>query len=1113
MSNQEAKGLHTFRDRNAPEIRLQEGGGVRTYTQHYTDVKRQLDYQFISHYHPYVSELVKRLAEHSIPGLQDADTDFSHGKVQDAEGRDHPAAFYDDKIFTPTVYAPTAAVDMKHPPLKQLEFDSDGAYSVYNWELFYHVPLAVAIQLSKNGHYEEAQKWFHYIFDPTDDSADATPERFWKVWPLRKKDVVKIEEILINLSADVDHVLRGRTIDSITAWTEYPFRPHVVARYRQTPYMYKAVMAYLDNLIAWGDSLFLQDTGEAINEAMQIYVMAANILGPRPEEVPSKGTVGTLTYARLRGTGANNQLDAFSNALVDLESEIPFEIGPPPKGAQPVDLLTALRSLGKVLYFCVPRNDKLLGYWDTVADRLFKIRNSLNLQGVFRQLPLFEPPIDPALLVRAVAAGLDVGAVAAGLNQPLPLVRCLFLIQKAGEICAEVKTFGGLLLSALEKGDGEALQILRARHERQILELGEAVKYSQLQEATKAKEGVQKQLAAATARWVYYETLLGKPTLQLPDLDEVDNDALMKLSFQSTEPVVVPRDITVDIDPAGNALAEGNKLSHHETTEVKKLQDAQDKQSSASTMEIVASAMNIIPSFGVRIAPIGVGASINFGGSNIAAIFQAIAASDRGDAGARTFEANKSAKVGTFERRTQDWTFQSNNAANEITQLFKQLRAAQIREAVAKREWENHQQQIANAREIEQFLTDDKLGKTTNQSFYLWMKGEVKGLYSRCFQLAFETAKKAERALQHELGDSDLSYIQFDYLGGKETLLAGEKLYLDIKRMEMAYHDLNQREYELTKHVSLLELDARALLSLRASGSCSISLPEELFDLDGPGHYFRRLKSLALSLPCVSGPYVSVPCTLTLQRSSIRAQAAVGGDGYARTGSDDGRFNDHFGGLQSIVTSSAQNDSGLFEANLHDERFLPFERSGAISQWTLQLPNIAAFDYTTISDAVLHLRYTAREGGAALAKVAAAHFEDAITSAAAPGCVRLLSVRHDFPVEWARFKNAPAAARYPVTLQLAEEHYPFFSGGRLNQLTRVELFASGMKRDLNVSGKADGTGGTATLTQAPPFGKLRWGAIAGEPNTLPPPPPLGDFTFFVDHNSADDLWLVLTWSA
>ena len=101
-----------------------------------------------------------------------------------------------------------------------------------------------------------------------------------------------------------------------------------------------------------------------------------------------------------------------------------------------------LRSLGKTLYFCVPRNDKLLGYWDTVADRLFKIRNSLNFQGVFRQLPLFEPPIDPALLARAAAAGLDVGAIVNGLNQPLPLVRFQLLVQKATEICQEVKVAG-----------------------------------------------------------------------------------------------------------------------------------------------------------------------------------------------------------------------------------------------------------------------------------------------------------------------------------------------------------------------------------------------------------------------------------------------------------------------------------------------------------------------------------------------------------------------------------------------------------------------------------------------------------------------------------------------
>ena len=41
--------------------------------------------------------------------------------------------------------------------------------------------------------------------------------------------------------------------------------------------------------------------------------------------------------------------------------------------------------------------------------------------------------------------------------------------------------------------------------------------------------------------------------------------------------------------------------------------------------------------------------------------------------------------------------------------------------------------------------------------------------------------------------------------------------------MEMAYHDLNQREYELTKHVSLLQVDPLALVQLRATGTCNFT--------------------------------------------------------------------------------------------------------------------------------------------------------------------------------------------------------------------------------------------------------------------------------------------------
>ena len=48
-------------------------------------------------------------------------------------------------------------------------------------------------------------------------------------------------------------------------------------------------MTYIDNLIAWGDQLFSQDTIEAINEATQLYVMAADLLGPRPRRPSPAG--------------------------------------------------------------------------------------------------------------------------------------------------------------------------------------------------------------------------------------------------------------------------------------------------------------------------------------------------------------------------------------------------------------------------------------------------------------------------------------------------------------------------------------------------------------------------------------------------------------------------------------------------------------------------------------------------------------------------------------------------------------------------------------------------------------------------------------------------------
>lgn len=107
-------------------------------------------------------------------------------------------------------------------------------------------------------------------------------------------------------------------------------------------------------------------------------------------------------------------------------------------------------------------------------------------------------------------------------------------------------------------------------------------------------------------------------------------------------------------------------------------------------------------------------------------------------------------------------------------------------------------------------------------------------------------------------------------------------------------------------------------------------------------------------------------------KSFIRKKQVLSDGDYISSGDNDDRFDIHLGSKQFIVTSSVQNDAGLFELNMPNERKLPFEYSGIISEWQLSLPSregeIRQFNFDTISDVIIHLHYTGREGGGLLRK-------------------------------------------------------------------------------------------------------------------------------------------------
>ena len=1006
----------------------------------WSDLANPFTYTFENFFHPFVGELISKLNKDSLPGM--------------LAGQLDPLLKQD---FFKVLYEPTKddLVQVEYSP-KEIDVAEHGPYANYNWELFFHIPLTIAVHLSKTQRFAEAQRWFHYIFNPTsNDQTVNPPMRFWQFLAFRKNDGSRtIDEILRLLStpktelSGADQDLQKDVLRGYHAILNKPFQPHAVARTRHLAYQYCVVMKYLDNLIAWGDNLFMQDTVETINEATQHYVLAANLLGSRPQRIPPRGTVKPKTFAQLKAG-----LGPFGNALVDLEGQFPFNLAPPTSGSGDGSSAGPLFGIGRTLYFCIPPNEKMLGYWDTVADRLFKIRHCMNIEGVVRQLALFDPPIDPGMLVKAAAAGINIGSIVNGLNKPIGAVRCLTMIQKALELCGEVRGLGGALLAAIEKGDGEHLALVRQRHEIQIQKMARELRFLQWKSAEEATKSLFTSRATALERLHYSQRILGLSADQnAPDTITLDRRELTEENFDEAYASLVgqyEKNLTMQSHPnldladansplnVADVISQGQLyLTNKEFQALNVLPiESANLRVGAAAADLITAALSIIPYAKAHVQPMGFGATVEFPiGQTISVVGGAVSRSVGVVASLKDSAASLLGQTASHERRADEWVLQHNLAAHELMQIGRQILTSLIAEQIAHHEYLNIKQQIENAEEVDLFLHE----KFTNEDLYLWMQGEISRLYYEYYRFAFDTARKAERTMKQELMRPELDaqdFVKFNYWdGGRKGLLSGEALYLDVKRMEMAYHDNNKRELELTRHVSLRQLSPIALLFLKAKGSCTVTIPEWLYDLDCPGHYGRRIKSVALSVPSVVGPYTSVNCTLSLLKSSLR-KSPVPKDGvYARQGSEDDRFVDYTGAVQSIVTSGGSNDSGMFETNLRDERFMPFEGTGAESTWKLELPmDYPTFDYTTISDVILHIRYTARQGVDPI-KVGDA-LDDVFQQANQSNLALLFSLRHDFPTEWSAFVNGTG----DFTATIRKDYFPYFTQGKGKTITIVGL--------------------------------------------------------------------------
>lgn len=942
------------------------------------------------------------------------------------------------------------------------QFDFKGAYGDYYMELFFHIPFLIADHLNANQKFKEAKWWYERIFNPT---ANEKPDNIkktdhnWQFREFRNLDIQKLKDILTDSRA-------------IEAYKKDPFNPHAIARLRMNAYQKTIVMHYIDNLLDWGDYLFTQDTRESINEAEMLYQLAFDVLGKRPIKIGKCETAeaDALTYANIepqigKGSEFLIQLENYywvqkhthavekdiarvskalnsitgkkantQKSLANIAQQSAYasahdavqqikNMAANPQGthmetdrhaAQVKSYKKAVskkkaaqenttkwsdsgmylfgsgakdrfktkphpRTPGHALVkqystvFCVPPNADLMKYWGRVEDRLYKIRNCMNIKGMRRSLSLFQPPIDPMLLVRARAAGLSLEDIAALVNTgKLPAYRFTYLIEKARQYTQTLQSFGSALLSALEKKDGEELLLLRSVHEKNILKLTKNIKKKQLQEAQYQYKVADAALANVQNRVDYYQGLID------------------------------------------------SGLNEWEITEQVSKWTAGGIRTTLTALAFLDSAFGFLPQVGSPFAMKYGGHELKGGTDGLISAADSLAAIADNIAILAGMEA-------AHQRREQDWKYQLRLSQQDLKQSTIQLLASDMRQQIAEHDLAVHERNIEQSDELFDFYKN----KFTNLGLYNYMASTLNRLYRDAYNIAYDLAKQAESAYQHERYDSEI-YIQADnWQFDRAGLLSGERLMLQLQALEKKYMDGNERQPEITQTFSLAMLSPLQLLKLRQNGSCNISIPEIAYEMLYPGQYRRTIKSVRISIPCVAGPYVNVSARLTLTQGSIELddKAALQPLLVAKN--------------TSMSSSSANNDPGVFDFNFRDERYLPFEGAGAVSEWLLELPaNLRAFNYDTISDVLLHISYTACEGNRADAETALATLvNDYGTSA---GFYRLVSLRYEFADSLNKlFSQDNQVANFELT----STHFPYpFSTKTLTMVAGCMVYVKPKKK-------------------------------------------------------------------
>jgi hypothetical protein len=557
--------------------------------------------------------------------------------------------------------------------------------------------------------------------------------------------------------------------------------------------------------------------------------------------------------------------------------------------------------------FLPQQNEVLKGYWQTLAQRLYNLRHNLSIDGQPLSLSVYATPSEPSALL---SAAVNSAQGAAALPEAvMPLSRFPVMLESARGMVSLLTGFGSTLLGIAERQDAEALaELLQTQGSELIL------------------QGLRQQ-----------DNVLAEIDADIAALEESRSGAQMRFERYS---VLYDADVNTGEKQAMDLYLSSSVLT-----------------ASSHVLFMSGGAADMVPNiYGMSV-----------GGTRWGALFNATALGLEISSESTRISADKISQSEVYRRRREEWEIQRDGAQSDVKQIDAQIAAMTVR-----REGTELQKTYL---ETQQTQTQAQLtflqSKFSNTALYSWLRGRLAAIYYQFYDLAVSRCLMAQRAWQWDKLEPRTFIQPGAWLGTNAGLLAGETLMLNLAQMEQAWLESDERAKEVTRTVCLSEVyaglaedaafslaDRVAELVSTGSGSAGtetsgiriqdrqLQATLKLADLSIGSDYpaslgvVRHIKQISVTLPALVGPYQDVRAVLSYGGSVVMPR-----------------------GCSALAVSHGMNDSGQFQLDFNDPRYLPFEGlpvndTGVL---TLSFPDVEGRQkdlLLSLTDIILHIRYT-----------------------------------------------------------------------------------------------------------------------------------------------------------